>query len=93
MSSELEVVDEQKLTDSYGNVVKVKKAIMPELGIGRLRLTNVPAGFFDGTIGTQNMSVLGGDVLKRFNIIIDAKREFIYLKPSKQLKSDYLKLK
>jgi hypothetical protein len=28
------------------------------------------------------MSILGGDVLKRFNIIIDAKREFIYLRPN-----------
>jgi len=35
------------------------------------------------------MSILGGDVIKRFNMIIDAKRNFIYLKKNKLSKQVY----
>jgi hypothetical protein len=77
---ELKVIDVKELRDSFGNVVKVKKVILPTLTIGHHQLHDVPAGFFQGAIGRQKMSVLGGDILKRFNIIIDAQRAFIYLK-------------
>jgi len=40
-------------------------------------------------IGRQKMSILGGDVIKRFNIIIDAKRNYIYLKKNKLSKQPY----
>jgi hypothetical protein len=86
MNSTLQIVSEQKLTDSYGNVLLSKQAILPELNIAGMSLTNVPTGFFDGAIGQQQISILGGDVLKRFNLIIDAKREYIYLKPSQWMK-------
>ena len=46
-------------------------------------------GFFEGAIGIQKMSILGGDILKRFNIIIDAERKFIYLKTNKFTKVSY----
>ena len=43
-------------------------------------LDDITVGFFSGAIGRQKMSVLGGNVLKRFNILIDSEREHIYLK-------------
>ncbi len=82
LGEKLKITGEKQLKDSYGNIVKTKKAILPFLKIGKQLLTDVPAGFFEGTVGRQTMSVIGGDVLKRFNIIIDAKRTHIYLKPS-----------
>lgn len=85
----LKVISEKELKDSFGNVIKTQKAILPALTIGNQTLTDVPVGFFKGALGRQKMSILGGDVLKRFNIIIDAKREYVYLKPSKQLKVPY----
>jgi hypothetical protein len=42
----------------------------------------MPVGFFEGAIGKQKMSVVGGDVLKRFNILIGLDRTEIYLKPN-----------
>ncbi|RZL55661.1 MAG: hypothetical protein EOO93_19100 [Pedobacter sp.] len=62
---------------------KTKKAILPTFALGNINLNNVSVGFFEGAIGRQKMSIIGGDVLKRLNIIIDAKREFIYLKSNK----------
>ena len=76
----IEIIAEKELKDSYGNVIKTKKGILPVFTIGKERFEKIPAGFFEGTIGRQQMSVLGGDLIKRFNIILDAEREFIYLK-------------
>lgn len=78
----VEIIDEKELKDSYGNVIKTKKGLLTKFTVGNFDFENMPVGFFEGTIGRQQMSVLGGDVLKRFNIIIDAEREFIYLKPN-----------
>ncbi|HYD90720.1 MAG TPA: retropepsin-like aspartic protease [Flavobacterium sp.] len=89
LSNKLKIVAEKELKDSYGNVLKTQKAILPQFHIGSEKLTNVTVGFFAGAIGRQKMSVIGGDILKRFNIIIDAKREFIYLKPNNLRKSAY----
>ncbi len=90
LSEQLKTVSEKQLKDSYGNVLKTKKAILPSFSIGSLKLDDIPVGFFDGAIGRQKMSILGGDVLKRFNIIIDANRQFIYLKPNRLIKTAYL---
>ncbi|MES2005818.1 MAG: retropepsin-like aspartic protease [Bacteroidota bacterium] len=84
LGERLKMVGEKSLKDSYGNIVKTKKAILPLLQIGKESLTDVPAGFFEGAIGRQKMSILGGDILKRFNWIIDAQRQFVYLKPGKE---------
>lgn len=81
VGEKLTVTGEKSLKDSFGNIVKTKKAILPALKIGQTQLKMVPVGFFEGAIGRQKMSILGGDVLKRFNIIIDAQRKFIYLQP------------
>ena len=64
------------------NTLISKKGILPYFKIGDFQLANVPIGFLEGTKGIQKMSFIGGDILKRFNWIIDAKREFIYLKPN-----------
>lgn len=89
LADQLKIIDEKQLKDSYGNILKTKKAILPVLIIGNEKLADVPAGFFDGAIGRQKMSVIGGDILKRFNIVIDAQREYIYLKANKLKKTDY----
>lgn len=83
IAEQLSITDEKQLKDSFGNILKTKKAILPTFAIGNIKLNNVSVGFFEGAIGRQKMSIIGGDILKRLNIIIDAKREFIYVKPNK----------
>jgi hypothetical protein len=90
MSEKLTIVDEKSLKDSFGKVVKTKRAILPSFHVGKQTLTDIPVGFFEGSIGRQKMSIIGADVLKRFNIIIDAQRTFIYLKANRLNKSGYI---
>ena len=89
LGEQLKVIDTKELKDSYGNVLKVQKAILPRFTLGNTTLTNVPVGFFEGAIGRHKMSIIGGDLLKRFNIIIDAPRTFVYLQPNKLKKTPY----
>lgn len=76
----LRILDEIQLRDSYGNALRTEKAILPSFHIGNETLDNVSVGFFTGAIGRQRVSIIGGDILKRFNIIINAERTYIYLK-------------
>jgi hypothetical protein len=78
----LEMISVSELRDSFGNVLKVKKVMLPKLTFGDSSFSNVPIGFFDGAINRQKMSVVGGDVLKRFNIIFGSDRSNVYLKPN-----------
>ena len=89
LGDQLKVIDTKELKDSFGNVLKVRKAILPGFLLGNTTLSDVPAGFFEGAIGRQKMSIIGGDILKRFNIIIDAPRAFVYLQPNKGKKLPY----
>ena len=91
LDENLKIIGEKELKDSYGNILKTIKAILPVLKIGHVKLSNVPVGFFSGALGRQQMSVLGADILKRFSIIIDSKREYIYLKSNKLKKEKYIK--
>lgn len=79
LDGKIKITDESSLKDSLGNTIKVKKAVLPTLVFGNMQFQNVPTGFFAGAIGRQKMSVLGGDVLKRFNIIFDLTDNNLYI--------------
>lgn len=89
LSEKLKVIKTNEARDSYNNVVKIQTAILPGFTLGNTTLQNMPVGFFDGAIGRQKMSAIGTDILKRFNIIIDAQRTFVYLQPNKGRTSPY----
>ena len=74
------MISSQELRDSYGNIITTKKAILPAFSIGDDRLENLEIGFFEGQIAQQKISLIGAGLLRKFNIIIDAKRNFIYFK-------------
>lgn len=80
IGDKLSVIAEKELKDSYGNILKTKKATLPAFFLGKSKLSDIPVGFFEGAIGKQKISVIGGDILRRFNIIIDSERSFIYLR-------------
>lgn len=82
LGQRISISSQQELKDSHGNTLITKKGEIPLFTIGNFEFKNMPVGFFEGSIGRQKISVLGGDVLKRFNIIIDSDRTFIYLKPN-----------
>lgn len=89
IDQKIKITSEKKLKDAYGNVLTTQKGLLPVLKLGKLELHNTNVGFFTGAVGRQKISVMGGDILKRFRIIIDAARQTVYLKPNRYFKSDY----
>ncbi len=75
-------IRERELKDSFGNILKTRTLELPQINVGRLSFSKIPIEVFDGDLGKQKVSVLGGKLLKRFNCIIDPKRHEIYLRPS-----------
>jgi len=80
--STLKVVGGRELKDSMGNVLKTTKLQIPSLRLGSFSLAGLPAEVFPGAIQSQKMSVLGADVWKRFNMLIDTGAGHLYLKPN-----------
>jgi hypothetical protein len=89
LNEHLQVIATQEMKDAFGNTLKTRKAVLPAFTIGKTTLSNAPASFFEGALGRQKMSFIGGDIIKRFNIIIDAQRTFVYIRPNKGSKSPY----
>ncbi|MEM7102850.1 MAG: hypothetical protein AAF502_06970 [Bacteroidota bacterium] len=76
----LTTISESELSDAYGNKLKTKKAILPGFTLGSTTFNEIPIGFFEGAIGRQQMSVMGGEIIKRFNWIMDLESGHIYIK-------------
>ncbi|MEM6699766.1 MAG: hypothetical protein AAF599_15290 [Bacteroidota bacterium] len=89
LGEQLKTISEKELKDAYGNVLKTKKSILPNFSIGKQNFEELPIGFFEGSIGRQRMSVIGGDLLKRFNIILDTQSAHIYLKANELFDTEY----
>lgn len=79
----LPVIERSELKDSLGNTLATVKATLPDFRVGTFEFKKVPISYFSGAIGRQKMSVLGGDFLKRFNLVFDLENERLYLQPSK----------
>ena len=79
VDGKIKITEESSLKDSFGNTIKVKKGVMPVFALGQAKLANMPAGFFAGVIGRQKKSVIGCDILWKFNLIFDLANNDLYL--------------
>ena len=76
----LPILSESQVTDSMGNVLKTQKIELPSMQFGSMKFSGVPVSIFNGAIGRQKISLIGGDLLKRFDMILDAANNAIYLR-------------
>ncbi len=89
LNEKLAITDQKFLKDSFGNEIAVNKAKVSTVRWLENELAEVPVGFFGGTIARQQMSVLGADFLKRFDLIIAANRQFVYIKPNANFNNEF----
>lgn len=77
-----------KATGSSGITHDLKIVKLPKLKLGNYELYRIPLGIYDeDPEGVSDNEVLGNNILKRFNCIIDFKNNQIYMKPNKLLYS------
>lgn len=80
LTERLKVVGSRELRDSMGNVLKTSNVVVPRLRFGDTVLTDVAGEVFSGAIGRQKISVIGGAVLKRFDLLIDQGANELWMK-------------
>ena len=64
---------------AFGDRVFVK---LPELKVANLSFSNISAILAKKGTHTRDLSLLGNSILKRFNVILDNRNGYIYLKPN-----------
>lgn len=92
--SNLKKVGSDKIKGSGPNRVEIDHLILPKLIIGGIELTNIRIDVesSDSKSGTP-FNIVGNDILKRFNIIIDYQDDVVYLKPNGLVDTMYLSQK
>ena len=66
-----------------GKAVSNTTVLLPELRIGGHRLTQIPCDLEEPSNGAGlPFNIVGNEVLKRFNVILDFQTGMIYLKPN-----------
>jgi hypothetical protein len=73
--------------EGLGGKTDVQLSVVRELKIGPYRFHNVPAYVFSDEYNVTNYPVLGGlignDILRRFNVLLNYPQQEIYIKPNK----------
>ncbi len=77
--SQLEVIEEKELKDSHGNIIKTKKVKVDTFKVFDVPFSNTPLSYFDSELEIQQTSVMGGEFLKRFNLLIDIENLEVYV--------------
>jgi|JI10StandDraft_1071094.scaffolds.fasta_scaffold10559_7 hypothetical protein len=71
------------LKDPRGAVYENKIVLAPQFNLNGFTLNDIPTSLLGGPNPTRlALNFLGNDLLKRFNAILDFKKDYIYLKPN-----------
>ena len=87
----LKLIKLSSLSDPRGVKYDIKLVLSPLIKINNYALTNIPTYVLGGKknpVGFE-MNYLGNDLLKRFNMILDFKSDYLYLKPNKLMGLQY----
>jgi hypothetical protein len=86
----LKLIKSTVLRDPRGVEYETRTVLAPVLKINGFELTNIPTLM----LGSKNpagfeINDFGNDLLKRFNMILDFKNDYLYLKPNKLMNVKY----
>lgn len=84
IKNKLENLGNGKSKGSTGIEFMQTKVLLPKLQVGNFELYNVPMRINEeDPINSSHNEIIGNNILKRFNTIIDFQNNIIYLKPNK----------
>lgn len=89
--SDMKVLKKVIMHDVSGNEIPVITYDLETLKIGNFRLKNVPVQVLSQSNSIRGIDthILGNDILKRFNTVLDFQKNVIYLKPNKLYNDDF----
>lgn len=88
----MKVIKKVMMHGAQGNEVPVITSNLEKLKLGKYELDNVPVQVLEGNKPMEGatMHILGNEVLKRFNIVMDFQHNLIYLKPNTLFHTTYV---
>lgn len=91
-TEKMEVIKKVIMYGAQGNEVPVITSNLEGLKLGKFTLPNVPAQLLttNKPLRDTNIHLLGNEVLKRFNTVLDFQENVVYLKPSKHFEDEYI---
>lgn len=85
-----EILKTSTYQGSAGIPRKKMDILLPKIKLGPYEIYHFPISITDKDAeGVENNDYLGGELLKKFNIILDFKNNFIYLKPNKLIHTPF----
>ncbi len=79
--------------EGLGGRKEMNLSVVKEVRIGSYRFRNVPVYIFDDEFNVTSYPVLGGlignDILRRFNVILNYPEQQIYIKPNKHYQDSF----
>ena len=90
LAQNLNPIKTSALFDPQGVKYETRTVLAPLFKVDGFKLTDIPVRILGGRNPTgYEINFLGNDLLKRFNIIIDLKNDYLYLKPNKLMDLKY----
>lgn len=87
--SNLTILDTKELKDSFGNSIFTKKVTLDSFTSFGQEFKDFPISYFDSDLDIQKTSVLGCELLRRFNLIIDQANSTLYVRPNKYFNDSF----
>lgn len=87
--NEYQVIGESSSFGTDGTVAKSDYVLIPRIEIGGYEIYNMPADIAKTNVESDIPALFGGDLLKRFHIILDFKNKFVYLMPNRNINSEF----
>lgn len=81
----LKLIKTSSISDGRGVKFETRTVMAPAFSLSNFKQTNVPTLILSNKMGPDGIELnfLGNDLLKRFNMILDFKKDEVYLKPNK----------
>ncbi len=91
-ADKMEVIDKVVMHGTNGNDIPVLTSCLQLLRIGNFELEDIPAQVMttNKTRFGSNIHILGHDVIKRFNIVLDFQDDVVYLVPNGLYNAAYI---
>jgi hypothetical protein len=83
LADQLETISQRELKDAFGNTLKTRKVRLRSLDFDGIQFADIPIEVFDGALGRQKVSVIGGGLIKQLNMVIDPAKNCLYLSPNR----------
>ena len=94
-TEKMRVIKKVIMRGAQGNEVPVVTSNLELLKIGKFKLKNVPVQITSGNkpLKGKNIHIVGNEVLKRFNLVLDLKENVVYLSKNKLFEVEYIEQK